>query len=138
MIKKMCPRCHVLHPVGTECPNGCFAFSKKEYNKHYDKYKRKNKEVYHSANWEKLRRICLMRFDSLCIYSLFKYNRAIEASMVHHIIEIEEDRTQQFELNNLIPLCDAAHREIHSRYKEEDKKAVQEELRRYMCIYLQG
>lgn len=138
MINKMCPRCHKLHPIGTDCPNGCFAFRKKESNKYYDKHKRKNKEVYHSTRWEKIRRICFMKYDSLCIYSLYKHNKPVAASMIHHVIEIEEDKTKCYDIDNLIPVCDAAHREIHSRYKIEDKKKVQEELKQYMQAYLQG
>lgn len=140
MIMKFCPRCNKLHPVDQPCPNGCYSKERlkekrKEQNKFYDQNNRKNKDIYHSKQWLNLRKECLNKFDYICIYTLMKYKKVLPATLVHHIIEVEENKTQAFELTNLIPVCDLAHREIHRRYKEENVKEVQAELRKYLERY---
>lgn len=139
MIYKFCPCCKTLYPVGERCPNDCYSKYRKENRKKenslYDKTKRKNKEIYHSKQWLSLRQKCLNRFDNLCVYTLFKYFKVIPATLVHHIIEINEDKTKAYELSNLIPVSDIAHREIHQRYKSENIKQVQAELMKYLELY---
>lgn len=134
MIMKFCPRCKTLHPVDKQCPNGCGA--RKEENRLYDKYLRKNKSFYNSSQWDKLRKECMNKYDSICLYTLFKYNKITPATLVHHIIELTEDKTQAYELSNLIPVSDIAHREIHKRYKDENLKEVQAELKSYLEKYV--
>lgn len=140
MILKFCPRCRKLHPVGEKCPNGCYSKyyqreNRKEENRLYDKTKRKNKEIYHSKHWEVLRKECMGKFDNICVYTLFKYSKSIPATLVHHIVELNEDKSKAYDLDNLIPVSDLAHREIHSRYKSEDIKQVQAELKEYLKRY---
>jgi 5-methylcytosine-specific restriction protein A len=137
VIYKQCPRCKTVHDRNKPCPRGCYSFSKKESSKYYDKYLRKNKEVYNSSTWEKIRLRCLMRYDNICVYSLYKYQRVEVATTVHHIVEVNSDSERQlvYDMDNLIPLSDQAHREIHSRYKTEDIRAVQDELRKYKEMY---
>ena len=75
------------------------------------------------------------KFDNICVYTLCKYAKAIPATLVHHIIEIDEDESQVYELSNLIPVSEIAHREIHKRYRDEDIKQVQAELKEYLKLY---
>lgn len=135
MIYKICPKCNTLYEVGKSCPNNCIAKIKKRYNKHYDKYKRKNKEVYHSKRWLATRKTVLEKYDNICLYTLYKYDKIRPATLIHHIVEVNEDRKLTFDLKNLIPLCDDAHREIHNRYKNEDIKKVQKELVSFKLRY---
>lgn len=81
-----------------------------------------------------------MSCDNLCLYSLYKHGKVEVATTVHHIVEINEDASKQlvYEIDNLIAVTDKAHREIHSRYKNEDIALVQEELRRYKALYHEG
>ena len=140
MIYKQCPRCKTLHDRNKSCPNGCYDYIKKESDKYYDKYLRKNKSIYNSRTWEKVRERCLMSCDNLCLYSLYKRGKVEVATTVHHIVEINEDTSKQlvYEIDNLIAVTDKVHREIHSRYKNEDIALVQEELRRYKALYHEG
>lgn len=140
MIYKICPKCRTMYEVGQECPKGCFAFAKKQNNKWYDKHKRKNAEVYHNKKWDKVRLSCLMKYDNICIYTYFKYNKVVPAVLVHHITEVSKDTEKAliYDLDNLIPASDKAHREIHARYKEEKLEDVQEELRAYIKAYAYG
>lgn len=136
-ISKICNRCRTKYPVGTQCPNGCYVKAKKESNKFYDKYQRKNKDIYHSKQWELIRKECLSNYDSLCLYTLFKYDKAVPATMIHHIIEINADPSKAYDIENLIPLSDEAHREVHHRYNIEDIKEVQQELKKFKRLYIE-
>ena len=81
-----------------------------------------------------------MRYDSICVYSYFKHNKIVTAVLVHHITEVSKDTEKAliYDLDNLIPVSDKAHREIHTRYKEEKLEDVQEELRAYIKAYAYG
>ena len=138
MILKQCPRCKTLHSITVECPNKCFEHLKKESDRYYDKHKRKNKEVYNSKKWELTRQRSLATSDNMCLYTLYKYNRIVPATLVHHIIEVESNKRLIYDLDNLIPLSDTAHREVHRRYKSENIDQVQEELRQYKQLYQAG
>ena len=48
------------------------------------------------------------------------------------------EKAFEYDLDNLIPVSDKAHREIHTRYKEEKLEDVQEELRAYIKAYAYG
>lgn len=140
LIYKICPKCRTKYLVGEKCPNGCLDFAKKQNDKYYDKYSRKNANVYNNRQWERTRLNCLMRYDSICVYSYFKHNKIVPAVLVHHIIEVAKDTSKKlvYDLNNLIPVSDEAHREIHRRYKTERLEDVQKELKDYCTAYLFG
>lgn len=135
MIQKICSKCKKLYPVGKSCPNGCNSYNRKEYNRYYDKHIRKNKDIYKSKQWEIVRRKCLNRYDNICLYTYFKYKKIVPATLVHHIVEITVDKTKAFDINNLIPVSELAHREIHKRYRDENIKEVQKELHRHIKLY---
>lgn len=137
MIYKVCPKCRTMYPVGEECPKGCFAFTKKQNDKYYDKHSRKNAKVYNNRLWERTRQSCLMRYDNVCVYSYFKYKKLVPATLVHHIVEVSKDTTKKliYDLDNLIPVSNEAHREIHHRYKAERLEDVQKELKNYCTTY---
>ena len=140
LIYKICPKCRTKYLVGEKCPNGCLDFAKKQNDKYYDKYSRKNADVYNNRQWERTRLNCLMRYDSICVYSYYKHNKIVPAVLVHHIIEVAKDTSKKliYDLNNLIPVSDEAHREIHHRYKTERLEDVQKELKDYCTAYLFG
>lgn len=134
MIMKFCPKCKKLHSIDSTCPNSCKKSNSQE-NKLYDKFFRKNKDIYSSSRWEKIRKRCLNKYDNICIYTLYKYNKILPATLVHHIIALEEDKSKAFDIDNLIPVSDLAHREIHKRYRDENIKEVQKELHKYIRLY---
>ncbi|WP_320614360.1 hypothetical protein [Fusobacterium sp.] len=71
--------------------------------------------------------ICHNKYNHICLYSFFKYKRIIKSETIHHIIEIEEDRNKSLDMDNLIPVSNSAHIEIHSLYNR-DKINTQKEL----------
>lgn len=87
--------------------------------------------------WELIRKECLSKYDNLCLYTLFKYGKAVPATMIHHIIEINADPSKAYDIENLIPLSDEAHREVHHRYNIEDIKEVQQELKKFKRLYIE-
>ncbi len=75
------------------------------------------------------------KYDNICIYTLLKYKRIVQATVVHHIVEVSQNKNLAYELSNLIPLCAEAHAEIHKRYNDENIKKVQSELQQYKYEY---
>lgn len=128
MIYVICPSCKTKYPRGTECPNQCYKKNKKENNKLYDKYIRKNSEFYNSTEWKHLRAVCHNKYNHICLWSLFKHNRIEKSETIHHIIELEENKAKALDINNLIPVCNSAHNEIHSLYSRNKSKTQQELL----------
>lgn len=126
MMYVICPRCRTKHLRGTKCPNGCYERSRKESNKIYDKYLRKNADFYNSSAWKRLRAVCHNKYNHICLYSYFKYKQIVKSETVHHIIELEDDKSKSLDINNLIPVCNSAHSEIHSLYSRNKSKAQQE------------
>jgi 5-methylcytosine-specific restriction endonuclease McrA len=96
-------------------------------NKVYDKFQRKNKDIYSSARWQRLRDSCIAR-DSICLWSYYKDKKIVQGKMVHHIIEVEDNISRAYDISNLIFVSDAAHREIHKLYNNGEKERVQREL----------
>ena len=58
MLLKICPRCGKKHDYMVKCSNGCYEKSKKERNQVYDKFQRKNVDLYNSKEWKILTKMC--------------------------------------------------------------------------------
>lgn len=84
-----------------------------------------------------MRAYVMSLYNGIDIYMLYKYNKVVPADTVHHIQRTAERPDLFYADSNLIPVSDAAHKEIHHRYKAEDTEAVQEELRSYCRDYRQ-
>ena len=97
----------VAHPSG--CPK-----CKQESNKDYDTNIRSKdrKKIYNSIKWKQVRELALLRDNLLCIPCLKKgiYSKADE---VHHIIELKDDVTKAYDLDNLESICHKHHMEHH-------------------------
>ena len=76
-----------------------------------------------------MRKRIIGKYSHMCVYSYMKNKRVVEANIVHHIVELNEDYSQRLVEDNLILVRDLAHREIHKKYKT-NKKLAQLELRR--------
>lgn len=126
-IYKICPRCRNKYQYGESCSNGCYEKQKREGNREYDRTSRKNSEIYNSTSWKRIRTLCFNKHNYLCLWNYFKHKKISKAEMIHHIVEIDDDPGRAYDLSNLIPLSDEAHREIHMLYKK-DKAGTQREL----------
>lgn len=131
MLKKVC-RCGTIINYSKKYCDKCtkeYEANKKEKNKIYDSKYRKNKEVYHSINWDKVKVVVKNRDSNLCRVCLEK-ERIRPMKIVHHIIPVEDNKKLIYEPNNLISVCDLCHRDIHSAYDktEQSKKEMQNYL----------
>lgn len=129
MLKKLCA-CGASIPINQAKCKACS--SKDQAN--YDKYHRKNKDIYKSRQWVKLTELCKNRFNGIDVYAYYKYNKLVAGKISHHIIEVSEDMARAFDLDNLIYVSDASHKEIHERYKH-DREETQKELKKYISMY---
>jgi len=71
-----------------------------------------NKPFYNSARWKRKRAYILSRDKYLC-QECKKYGKNIEAKIVHHIIEIEDDPDLKLKDDNLVSVCRSCHNKIH-------------------------
>lgn len=94
-------------------------------HRHYDKYKRDKqaRDFYHSLAWEKAREQVLIRDHYLCQHCL-KEKRITPADMVHHIMPVRTHWHLRLVLSNLVSLCNACHRKVHSRMVEQDRNHI--------------
>ncbi|OLS02892.1 HNH endonuclease [Tissierella creatinophila DSM 6911] len=99
-------------------------YSKDNRAKHslYNRYQRDEgiQKIYNNKQWTIVKQRAEFRDNNLCILCLS--NKTIKSSQaVHHIIELKEDISKAFDLNNLICLCESCHQSVHNKYKRSDK-----------------
>lgn len=71
----------------------------------------------------------MSRYAGIDVYALYKHNKIVYADTVHHIVPTSESPDCFYDLNNLVPVSNASHKEIHREYKTGEKKVMQEYLR---------
>lgn len=106
-IKKLCYKHNVYY--NDKC-NLCSSEYNKEYNKNIRAKDRA--KIYNSSKWKKIREIALLRDSFLCQECL-RNGIETKATIVHHKIELKEDITLAFDLDNLESICDTCHNREH-------------------------
>lgn len=117
-MKTTCASCGKIIPYRSICP--CRVEAKKEHDKRYDRCGR-NKEdavIYKNRQWQVVREIAMARDNGLCLVCLSE-KRIHPADMVHHIVEVSEDKRTAYDVDNLISLCNACHANVHAAYRED-------------------
>jgi 5-methylcytosine-specific restriction enzyme A len=71
-----------------------------------------NKAFYNSKAWKDKRAYILKRDGYLC-QECKKYGKNIEAKLVHHIIEIDEEYSLRLKNSNLVSVCHSCHNKEH-------------------------
>lgn len=79
---------------------------------------KESKPFYHTAAWKRLRAVALSRDNGMCqdCMERFRMGYGIKpnrATMVHHIIPVEERPDLALDLNNLRSLCSECHNREH-------------------------
>lgn len=92
------------------------------------KHTKESAPFYHQEVWKRLRGVALMRDAGMCCDCMEKFNVGLitapsRATMVHHIIPIEERPDLALDLNNLRSLCDRCHN-IHHPEKGRKRQQV--------------
>ena len=70
------------------------------------------KKIYNSKKWADVRLKVLIRDDYLCMECKKKGIETISRD-VHHIVEVKDDPTKAYDLNNLTCLCRSCHLKAH-------------------------
>ena len=100
MIYKRCSRCGKRIEAGQTCE--CVKQRHKEYNK-YSRNKISS-EFYDSVNWKRIREDIKNKYDGIDVYAYVVFGQIEQATLVHHIVEIEDDKSQALVERNLIPV----------------------------------
>lgn len=111
--KKICNKCQSFYDAieNTSCP-----LCKKINNDTYDKTIRKSERVkiYNSRKWKQVREQAMLR-DGLMCKVCEANNISTMADEVHHIQYLEHRIDLAYELDNLISICRACHKNIHAK-----------------------
>ena len=100
---------------------------------------KKSAPFYHTAAWKRLRAQALQRDGGMCQACMERMQMGVgirprRATMVHHIIPVEERPDLALRLDNLRSLCDECHNREHpekwkTRGKAEAGKASAHQMR---------
>ncbi|OGO89140.1 MAG: hypothetical protein A2Y15_08665 [Clostridiales bacterium GWF2_36_10] len=102
-----------------------------DINVRHSKENKKYDDFYHSIEWTSMRNCILGDYDGLDVYALYAHDTILNASLVHHIVELKVNWELRLSKINLIPISDTSHREIGKLYRI-DIKGIQAML--YKCL----
>lgn len=129
-LYKICSICNKKIDYGKKCE--CEIERKKDRYKTYAKARQDKdiQKIYSSKRWEQVRELVSVQQRGLDLYSYYIEGKVIQAETYHHIIEVKEDITRAYDVDNIIGLTQANHMFIHSAYNksDKDKKDMQELL----------
>ncbi|MCJ1656702.1 HNH endonuclease signature motif containing protein [Staphylococcus sp. NRL 16/872] len=74
---------------------------------------------YHSRAWKKLRQMALDRDNNLCQMCLLNGN-ITDATIVHHIVYVDDDFDKALNLDNLLSVCHSCHNKIHANDQDRN------------------
>lgn len=83
------------------------------------------RRLYHSARWTRLRAMIMDRYNCLDPYAMAVHQQIEVADTVHHIVPAEEDPSQFWSADNLIPLSRHSHDEVHTAYRADPASKAQ-------------
>ncbi len=95
---------------------------------------KKSLAFYHTAAWKKARAAALRRDCGMCQDCMARFRtgagkRPRRATMVHHIIPLEERPDLALNLGNLISLCDECHNKRHPEKGQREQPAPRHGMR---------
>jgi 5-methylcytosine-specific restriction endonuclease McrA len=88
---------------------------------------KKSAPFYHTAAWKKVRAVALMRDAGMCQDCMDRMRAGYgikprRATMVHHIVPIDERPDLALDLSNLRALCDECHNREHPEKWKTNRK----------------
>ncbi|MCI5643823.1 MAG: hypothetical protein MR285_06925, partial [Peptoniphilus sp.] len=119
MLKKLC-KCGKAIPITDKMCKECAS----KYHKSYDKYKRENHNVYTDSRWAKVKNVCRSRACGIDLWHYYKTGKIIEGRLAHHIVEVSDDISKAYDVDNLFWLTDKSHQEIHSLYNKNPESKL--------------
>lgn len=88
---------------------------------------------YRSYKWISKRSRIMQQYDYLCVNCKGTEREGTPSETVHHIEEIRLAWDKRLDNDNLIPLCEECHKEIHKRYRK-GKQYKQDEQNRLRIL----
>jgi 5-methylcytosine-specific restriction protein A len=97
---------------------------------------KESKPFYHTAAWRRARAAAMERDRGMCCDCMESFERGVglrprRATLVHHIVSIDERPDLGLTLNNLRSLCEACH---NKRHPEKGSGGRQEPQRTRMRV----
>lgn len=89
---------------------------------------KERRKFYASAEWLRIRAVCLQRDHYLC-QDCLKRKKAVLAEAVHHDKPLAEYPELALDIDNLVSLCSACHNERHGFKGKRKKKPVPQGVR---------
>ena len=111
---------------GTRYKSGAYKKAHKEKMQNDEEYRERCK-FYSSKQWRQVRHTALTRSKGIDIYDYYINGRFTLGTTIHHIIPRREDKSRQYDIDNLIGLTRDNHKQIHEMY-HEDKEGTQQML----------
>ena len=73
---------------------------------------------YKGKRWKLLRERCLKRYDYKC-HECLRYGRTSSGTVAHHIYPASLYPELEYDVNNLVALCEKCHDKMHDRHNDE-------------------
>lgn len=90
-------------------------------------------KIYESDEYRNLHKDVLADYNHIDIWCMYVHCRVVRGNITHHVIEIIEDESLALEYDNLIPVNDRSHKEIHILYKDLKIKRLIQALQTEMA-----
>ena len=134
MLYKVCNYCGKRYETGTR--HECVARTVHHTSWLKERWRREHvgDSFYKAKAWKKTREAVVSRACGLDEYQLKVNNKVEPGEIVHHIIELDENRGLGYELDNLILVSRHTHALIHAQYdKGPEEKANMRRILE-MCV----
>jgi hypothetical protein len=130
MLLHLC-RCGQAIPQGVDMCDSCRA----KYGSRHMIYNRQQRsqqaaDFYRSRAWRIMRARMIDVFDRIDVLAYYTEGAILAPTMVHHLVELEDDWDRRMDPFNLIPLAGSTHARVTARYKasKASMEACQAEL----------
>lgn len=123
MAYSRCSKHHILYETGKRCPKCSQIYNKNRADKELIKF-------YQSKDWKMARDYIINYYCGIDIYALGLNGKLTPCNKltVHHIIPYRENPGRGLDYDNLVPVSDFSHSQIHKLYdsghKEEAIKTI--------------
>lgn len=111
MAYSRCAKHHILYETGKRCPKCSQIYNKNRADKDLIKF-------YNSKDWHLTRDYIINYYCGIDIYALGVTGKITPCNKltVHHITPYRENPGRGLDINNLVPVSDFSHSQIHKLY----------------------
>lgn len=119
MSYSRCAKHHILYETGKRCPKCSQIYNKNRADKELIKF-------YQSKDWKLTRDYIINYYCGIDIYALGVTGKITPCNKltVHHITPYKENPGRGLDYDNLVPVSDFSHSQIHKMYDSGKKDEV--------------